>query len=349
MKNNDVLLTSSDNYSQEEITSHLGIVDSQIVIGANIFRDVFAGFRDLFGGETKGYKKDLDKMKKAAFDSIKNETLERGGNAIISLRIDLDEISGGNKSMFMINVYGSAVKLKDSVFNSNDEIELDDEISRDELIYYERRNELKKKLAETDNLPRNIDINDISEYDLWTKEISMKILESYNIASQRLKDNLSEIPIPYLEDFLKRNIEEIDPEFWDSLILNLEKRDWFNYNFICDFLKSEKHIRRFRGLRFCLIRKDIYKSGEAGKLKDLGNYILSDFSTQIEKKTIDKMIGTKEVYICPYCLKETKVGENCGCGRNKFGFKKHYRKPESIGNKLISLSKALEAAFSDDK
>lgn len=54
--NQNILITTTDNIPFSQIENHLGMVDSQIVIGANLFSDVFAGFRDLFGGEVKDTK-----------------------------------------------------------------------------------------------------------------------------------------------------------------------------------------------------------------------------------------------------------------------------------------------------
>ncbi|MDZ7692493.1 MAG: heavy metal-binding domain-containing protein [Balneolaceae bacterium] len=142
MNQDQILLTSSDNFPLSEIQRQFGVVDSQIVIGANIFRDVFSSFRDVFGGETKGYKKDLDKLKKAAFQEIKKQAKEFGANAVISLRLDLDEVSGGGKSMFMLNAYGSAVSLKESVFKQEEKRNTINEISVDHIEYFKKRNNL---------------------------------------------------------------------------------------------------------------------------------------------------------------------------------------------------------------
>jgi len=81
MKKENILITTSDNFASNKIKAQYGIVDSQIVVGANLFRDVFSSFRDIFGGETKGYKKDINKMKKAALDSIKEQASDYGANA----------------------------------------------------------------------------------------------------------------------------------------------------------------------------------------------------------------------------------------------------------------------------
>ena len=102
---------TTQSISSGEITEHLGMVSAHFIIGANIFRDLFAGISDALGGQNKGYKKVLNDLELAAMDELKAKTKKLGGNAIVGLIIDQDEVSGGGKSMFMIKAYGTAVNV----------------------------------------------------------------------------------------------------------------------------------------------------------------------------------------------------------------------------------------------
>jgi len=361
MESNDILITTSDNFSNSEIEEHLGIVDSQIVIGANIFRDVFSGFRDIFGGETKGYKKDIDKMKNAALSNIKNQAREKGANSIISLRIDLDEVSGGGKSMFMINVYGTAVKLSADVRSKNINEDLLSEISLEDLDYYKEKNNIKNEIKNTENILVNVDLKKISEFKLWNRDISKKVLYEaleINLDEEKLKLKgeyyfdkidkiLSEMPTDIIEDFLSNHMHQLKKKYWNIIYDSLKSRNWYNYEILKQLLNDDNYIVRFRALKLCLIEKDFYESSDSQNLKHLGAFLRNDFDETVETEVKRKMINKKEVYTCPGCLEDTPITlDRChNCGANRHGLKSGT--PDKIVDKLIETAEAIETAFSE--
>ncbi|MDZ7692491.1 MAG: hypothetical protein U5K69_15380 [Balneolaceae bacterium] len=113
-------------------------------------------------------------------------------------------------------------------------------------------------------------------------------------------------------------------------------------------LKSPDYIKRFRGLKLCMIKKQSYKRSDIEELKSIANFLLSDFDSSIESREISKMIGNKKVYTCPYCLTDNRPldqDKQCECGRNKYGFIESGNDPKSIGNYLIQMAEAIESAF----
>jgi len=352
MNREKFVITTSDNIPFSEIKEQLGVVDSQIVIGANIFRDVFANWRDVFGGKTKGYKKDIDKMKKAALQNVKQQANEKGANAITSLRIDLDEVSGGGKSMFMINIYGSAVKLSKSVLEAKPKNDVLEEFSVDDIKYYKTRNRLKKKINDSDQNNRTIDLDSISKYNLWSKEIVNDVLSfSNNTKSmyyKNINDNLEHIPISYLEEFLLTNINKNNRLTWNDIYRTLEEKGWSNYELLYQLLNEADYIKRFRALRLCKISKYFYKKKDISALKKIGNFLRDSFDKSVDTKQVRKMIGSKEVFTCPKCLDNVEIDKNCeACGANKFGLKKPPKIPEEIGKDLLSTAAAIESAVKD--
>lgn len=352
MKQENILVTASDNIPYQEIEKQFGIVDSQIVVGANLFRDAFASFRDLLGGETKGYKKDIDKMKNAAISSIKSQAIKKGANAVIALKIDLDELSGGGKSMFMMNIYGSAVKLKQSALESDINTDAIEEFSFEDLEYFKEKNRLYTQIENCSDILKEVDLSSISKYKLWNKEISSRVLESSLDANheklEELNDNLSEIPDELLEEFLANKFDKIRSSLWDRIYNSFESRNWFNYKLIKKFLNDDSHIKRFRALQLCTLKKDFYERSESKELKELGRFITTDFNKNIPTKVVTKMINKKEVYVCPNCLKETDANQSyCECGANKKGLEPRTLTPESIGQDLIETAQAIELAFED--
>lgn len=369
MKKDKILVTPSDNIPFSEIEKHLGVVDSQIVVGANLFRDVFAGFRDIFGGETKGYKKDIDKMKTAALASIKEQAKERGANAIVSVRIDLDEYSGSGKSMFMLNIYGSAIKLKDIAIENNINNGEISEFSIDDIKYYKNRNQFLERINQSifnadmseldDNIyternTRNISLDDISKYKLWSSEVTQNVLlyinelSASNLKRKELNNNLSEIPLRYIEKFLAENINRIDSNLWKNIYQNFDSSNWLNYKLLKKLLSDDNHVVRFRALKLCSIKKDFYEVNEVEALREIGDFIINEFDNSFESKTISKTFGKKEVFKCPNCFQmrdiETQVHSCAKCETNKFGIKPRHITDKDIGNDLIETADALKVA-----
>ncbi|WP_299757824.1 heavy metal-binding domain-containing protein [uncultured Boseongicola sp.] len=90
----------------------LGIVATEVVLGMNIFRDVLANVRDIFGGRSGAVQKTLDEAREAAFDDLRIKAAELGADAVIAVDIDYHSISTGSSvNMMMVAVSGTAVRL----------------------------------------------------------------------------------------------------------------------------------------------------------------------------------------------------------------------------------------------
>ena len=116
----DVLITTSSTLDGKKIKQYFGIVSAHVVAGTNVFSDFAAGLSDFFGGRSATYADQISRIKAQALTDLKYEAIELGANAVISVSIDVDEVSGGGKSMFMITAYGTAVTL-DRVYIENSE------------------------------------------------------------------------------------------------------------------------------------------------------------------------------------------------------------------------------------
>ncbi len=104
-----MLIVTSDQIEGRRIAEYLGIVSGDAILGANMFRDLFARVRDVVGGRAGGYEKALRGAKEAALEDIAEEAAERGATAIIA--VDLDYESVGD-SMLMVSVNGTAVRVE---------------------------------------------------------------------------------------------------------------------------------------------------------------------------------------------------------------------------------------------
>ena len=80
-------------------------------MGTNIFRDMFASIRDIVGGRSGSYEKELRNAKTLALEAMQAEAEELGADAIVAVDLDYESIGSGDKSMLMVTANGTAIKL----------------------------------------------------------------------------------------------------------------------------------------------------------------------------------------------------------------------------------------------
>ncbi len=93
-----------------KITRYYGIVTGEAILGANIFRDIFASIRDIVGGRSAAYEKELAKAREIAQEEMTAKAQSLGANAIVGIDIDYETIGQGG-SMMMVSMSGTAVTL----------------------------------------------------------------------------------------------------------------------------------------------------------------------------------------------------------------------------------------------
>lgn len=103
-----MIMTTTHRLDRKEIQQYKGIVTGEAILGANIFRDFFAGIRDIVGGRSGAYEKELQSARKIAFEEMEMKANSVGANAIVGIDIDYETI-GANGSMLMVSVSGTAV------------------------------------------------------------------------------------------------------------------------------------------------------------------------------------------------------------------------------------------------
>lgn len=108
---NAVVVTTTPNIEGKKITAYRGIVTGEAIMGANIFKDLFAGIRDIVGGRSATYERELRRAREMAMEEIKLAAAEMGANAVVGIDIDYETV-GGNASMLMVTVSGTAVVLQ---------------------------------------------------------------------------------------------------------------------------------------------------------------------------------------------------------------------------------------------
>jgi uncharacterized protein YbjQ (UPF0145 family) len=102
--------TTTPNIDGRNISQYLGIVTGEAIIGANLFRDLFAGVRDLVGGRSGSYERVLADARRTALAEMEAAAQERGADAVVGVDLDY-EVLGAQNGMLMVTASGTAVKL----------------------------------------------------------------------------------------------------------------------------------------------------------------------------------------------------------------------------------------------
>ncbi|MDT0682918.1 heavy metal-binding domain-containing protein [Roseicyclus sp. F158] len=105
-----MLVTTTQSVEGRPVAEYLGIVTGEAILGANIFRDLFAGVRDIVGGRSGAYEKSLREARETALAEMKEEAERLGGNAVIGVDLDY-EVVGKESGMLMVSASGTAVRL----------------------------------------------------------------------------------------------------------------------------------------------------------------------------------------------------------------------------------------------
>ncbi len=103
-----MIVTTTAMIEGKPVRDYKGIVTGEVIVGANLFRDLFASVRDIVGGRAGSYEDVLARARKQALEEMEAEAKRVGGNAVIGVDIDY-EVLGANGSMLMVSCSGTAV------------------------------------------------------------------------------------------------------------------------------------------------------------------------------------------------------------------------------------------------
>ncbi len=102
-----MIVTTTPNVEGRTVTAYHGIVVGEAILGANVFRDIFAGITDIIGGRSAAYEESLGEARATALREMEERAAAAGGNAVIGVDIDYEVIN----NMLMVSASGTAVTL----------------------------------------------------------------------------------------------------------------------------------------------------------------------------------------------------------------------------------------------
>lgn len=102
-----MIVTTTPSVEGQKIVAYLGVVTGEAILGANVFRDVFAAITDIVGGRSGAYEKSLAEARETALRELEERAVARGANAVVGVDLDYEVIN----NMLMVSASGTAVKL----------------------------------------------------------------------------------------------------------------------------------------------------------------------------------------------------------------------------------------------
>ena len=105
-----MLVTTTSTLDNAKVVKYIGLVSGEAILGANIFRDLFAGIRDIVGGRSGAYESELRKAKDIAVQEMQQQAASLGANAVIGVDLDYETVGGG--TMLMVSASGTAVVIE---------------------------------------------------------------------------------------------------------------------------------------------------------------------------------------------------------------------------------------------
>lgn len=105
-----MIVTTSGNVDGRQVTSYKGIVFGEVITGINMFKDIGAGLRNIFGGRSGSYENELTQARESALAEMEERARQLGADAVIAVKMDY-EVLGADNGMLMVTCSGTAVSL----------------------------------------------------------------------------------------------------------------------------------------------------------------------------------------------------------------------------------------------
>lgn len=106
-----MIVTTTPNIEGKRITRYCGVVAGEAILGANVLKDFFAGIRDIVGGRSGTYERELQKAREIALKEMEQRAAEAGANAVVGVDLDFEVLGQGN-GMLMVSASGTAVVVE---------------------------------------------------------------------------------------------------------------------------------------------------------------------------------------------------------------------------------------------
>lgn len=317
------IFSTTNNIEGGKIKQYIDVICSNTVVGTNFLSDFKASFIDFFGGRSGSYKNKLESIYEEAKKELKQKAIQIGANAIVGFHIDFDEISGKDKSMFMVSASGTAclIELDSDAYDNSHKINVNKSDVDDEL---------KKRM-----IVKNL--NNVYSFKKEWEDIIVKLHPQEAIK-------------PLIHLFLKackddsdmsKELEAVLSTYPTDMVVKViyDEYESLNYNddicniiVDCDFFDAKRIMdicsKNFRhGIKLLRALKNSYDHEDLDLMKDIESFFDSLPDTgRIEKVKSGILKKENEMFICENGHKSSRDSdfcENFNCGVNIKGLTKN--------------------------
>lgn len=108
-----MLILTTPTIEGKKINEYYGLVTGDSLLGANLYKDMFSGVRDVVGGRTSKYEEELTTARRLAMESMKEKAEKKGANAVIGTRVAYHNLGGTMGNTIMVTIFGTAVNYQE--------------------------------------------------------------------------------------------------------------------------------------------------------------------------------------------------------------------------------------------
>lgn len=348
-----ILITTTSNFENTSILKYYSPITANVVVGTNVFGDLSASISDLFGGRSEGYEKRLKTIYLQALSNIELQALKIGGNGIVGLKIDYNEISGKGMQMFMVSVTGTPVKI--NLNGNTDNHSESQSIINGELI------ELKIKAKRLLKKIKGVSISKVSSEDLTNisnsslpdyLEVVNDWLNELKFQSNQIDDKnqidwitkyLENIPLHYFKNCVYKHLFAFESNNIIPITKLVEKRD------ALDFKEILMHLSNSGGssvaLLLLVLKKSFYDRNDLESLQAIYNKYDSFYPLIAqEREEINKGLFSNELIKVWDCSCGKKVtGNRCSnCDKDGYGYSSKVPNVLGVKNYIADKIEILE-------
>lgn len=349
-KINEMIVSTTNTIEGVEILHYFKPVSSHVILGSNIFNEFIGGITDIFGGNSATFEKQFQTIFNDSIQKLKYAAFDIGANAIIGLKIDVGEITGKGKSMFMVTAVGTAVKVLyenkiEKVPNGEKSI---DHISCESLNTL-RTKKMYLEKASNGTLHLNTEVwgflimNQVYEIFDYIERLHEKVIRddvTYRGTLEKFNGHfdsfISSIPYDIAISKVYPVLKDCNVKFYDLLLKIIENQKLFHYESCLVLINSQDFEIQKRGLNVSSIDQKYYSYSDIEKLQNLISKIQGSFGVKVQKTTKKDFLSgkEKEYWLC-VCGKSNAVDNlNCTCGKDIYGFYAKEKKPQYFISKL---------------
>jgi uncharacterized protein YbjQ (UPF0145 family) len=336
-----MIISTTNTIEGATIEKYISLVSTNVVVGANIFSDIAASFTDFFGGNSGTYQRKLQGIYDESYKQLSKKAKSIGANAIIGVRIDFDEISGKNKSMFMVSATGTAVVLSLSTNMPENDSE---SVTSYRLKVADQKQLIKGKIHNKEILSDEdwdfLAINDCGDLSAeifeYTNSINFNLTADFDKYFSYLSNYIQSVDTSIITPIIYRHIKT-HKKFYIEIIKHNELFDVDQLRLMivgndiataCDLFSAYKRDytrSEVEGMRFII--QSISGRPRLGKIASIKSGVFS----RMEEK-----------YVCPEGHINNKDKQYCSeCGQDIYGLTKDNRDAIELLEKRANLLSEL--------